>query len=463
MSGMIRGLQIGISTLMAHQRAIDVTSQNIANINTPGYQRQRVNFRELSGPSGFKNPPVIGNGVHALGIMRFATPFIDEQLRRQRGVTQDAGMTEDLLRDIESVLTEPSGTGINAGLDEFWQAWQDLAVLPVEEATRVSLLQTGNQLAASIQEAHGFIQNLQDNLRSQVSAKVQRINDIAGEVASLNKQIIQANARNGGPGGAIALEQRRDDLFFELSDIVDFRLALEDNGMARITIGNNALVDDGGARAIRVDDNSEPVWSANGRPFDARSGDLHAVLEMRSTAIPKVLGQLDELALGLRDRVNELHRQGYGTDGSTNLDFFVGENAATLGVNPLLLASPAKVASGGQPNSVGDISVALKIAGLATEPSMGGDPPTLSINGFFRGSVTALGLDIRRASTSREASEMVFNHLTDRRQAVSGVSMDEEVANLLSYEKAFQAGARIINVVDEMLDQVINRMGLVGR
>lgn len=463
MSGMIRGLQIGISTLMAHQRAIDVTSQNIANVNTPGYQRQRVNFRELSGPSGFKTPPVIGNGVHAQGIMRFATPFIDEQLRRQRGISGDAATMEELLRDIESVLSEPSATGINAALDDFWQGWQDLAVLPVENATRVSLLQSGNQLAASIQEANAFIQNLHDNLLSQVSARVQRINDIAGEVSHLNKQIIQANARNGGPGGAIALEQRRDELLFELSDIVEFRLALEDNGMARITIGNNALVDDGGTHAIRLDENGAPVWSANGRPFGVYSGELKALLEMRDNAIPRVQGQLDELALGLRDRVNGLHRQGYGIDGSTNLDFFVGENAATFGVNPALIASPAKVASGGQPNSVGDISIALQIAGLATAPSMGGDPPTLSINGFLRGAVTDLGLRIRRAGSSREASQMVFNHLSDRRQAVSGVSMDEEVANLLSYEKAFQAGARIINVVDEMLDQVINRMGLVGR
>jgi len=460
---MIRGLQIGISALMAQQQAINVTSQNIANINTPGYQRQRVNFRELSGPSGFKNPPVIGNGVHAQGIMRFATPFIDEQLRRQRGIGQDAATMENSLRDVESVLTEPSGTGINAGLDAFWQAWQDLSVQPVEQSTRVTLLQSGNQLAASINEAHNFIQNLHDNLLSQVDTKVQRINDIAAEVADLNTQITQANARNGGPGGAVSLEQQRDSLFFELSDIVNFRLAIDDNGMARITIGNNALVDDGGARPIQLDDNGAPVWSANGRKLAVSSGQLNALLDLRDTAIPRVMGQLDTLALGLRDRVNELHRQGYGIDGSSGLDFFVGEDAATFAVNPDLLASPSKVASGARPNSLGDISVALQVAGLATTPSMDGDPPTLSINGFFRSSVTDLGLRIQHASNKHEASSTVFNHLTDRRQAVSGVSMDEEVANLLSYEKAFQAGARIINVVDEMLDQVINRMGLVGR
>lgn len=459
----MRGLQIGISSLMTHQQAINVTGQNIANVNTPDYQRQRVNFHELNGPSGLKNPPMMGNGVHAKGIMRFITPFVDEQLRRQRGIGESAGTVEDLLRDIESIMTEPSSTGISASLDDFWQAWQDLAVLPVEESTRVALLQSGSQLAASINEANGFVQNLQNNLRSQVEAKTQRINDVATEIADLNRQIIQANARNGGPGGAIPLEQRRDQLFFELADIVDFRLALDDNGMARITIGNNALVDEGGARTIRLDDEGIPVWSANGRKLDVTSGQLDGLLEIRTTAIPRVLGQLDELATGLRDRVNEIHQTGYGIDGASGLDFFVGEDAATLGVNPALLDAPEKVATGGQPNSVGDITVALQIATLATEQSMGGDPPTVSINGFFRSSVTDLGLRIRHASASAASSEMVFNHLTDRRQAVSGVSMDEEMANLLSYEKAFQAGARIINVVDEMLDQVINRMGLVGR
>ncbi|MBX3052701.1 MAG: flagellar hook-associated protein FlgK [Caldilineaceae bacterium] len=448
---------------MTHQRAIDVTSQNIANVNTPGYQRQRVNFRELSGPSGVKNPPIMGNGVHAQGIMRFATPFVDEQLRRQRGISQESSTTEELLRDIESVLTEPSGTGINSALDDFWGAWQDLTVLPVEDATRVALLQSGNQLASSINEAQTFIQQLQDNLRSQVTAKTQRINGIAAEVADLNKQIIQANATNGGPGGAIPLEQRRDQLFFELSDIVDFRLSLDDSGMSRITIGNNALVDEGGARGIEMDENDTPIWSANGRSVDVKSGQLKGILDMRSTAIPRVLGHLDDLAMGLRDQVNGLHQAGFGTDGSTGLDFFVGEDAATFAVNPVLLASPAKVATSSQPNSIGNISVAMEIAELATKPSMGGNPPTVSISGFFRGAVTDLGLRIQHANNNFESSDMVFNHLTDRRQAVSGVSMDEEVANLLSYEKAFQAGARIINVVDEMLDQVINRMGLVGR
>lgn len=463
MSGISAALNTGISALRSHQAAIGVTSQNIANVNTPGYQRQRVNFREMSGPSGYRNPPVIGAGVNAQGIIRFATPFIDEQLRRQRGISGDAALTEDLLRDIESVLTEPSGTGINTGLNNFWEAWQNLSVLPVEDATRVALLQSGNQLAASIKEARNFIQNLRDNLPSQVSTKAQRINDIATEIADLNQQIIQANARNGGPGGAISLEQRRDGLLFELSDIVDFRLTTEDSGMARITIGNNALVDDSGSRAIQLDDNGVPIWSANGRALDITSGQINGLLEMQKNGIPRVMGQLDGLALGLRDKVNELHREGFGIDGSTGLDFFVGEDAATLGVNPVLTASPSKIASGRLPNSIGDISVALQIAELSTKPSLGGDPPTQSINGFFRSAITDLGLHIRHTQANSDASEMVFNHLTDRRQSISGVSMDEEVANLLSYEKAFQAGARIINAVDEMLDQVINRMGLVGR
>ncbi|MCL4832969.1 MAG: flagellar hook-associated protein FlgK [Caldilineaceae bacterium] len=463
MSGITAALNTGISALRTHQAAIGVTSQNIANVNTPGYQRQRVNFREMSGPSGYKNPPVIGTGVNAKSIIRFATPFIDEQLRRQRGISGDAALTEDLLRDIESVLTEPSGTGINAGLDNLWKAWQNLSVLPVEDATRVALVQSANQLTASIKEAHSFIQNLHENMPSQISTKVQRINDIATEIADLNQQIIQANARNGGPGGAIPLEQRRDGLLFELSDVVDFRLITEESGLARVAIGNNALVDDSGARAVQLNPEGVPVWAANGRPLTIASGQLNALLHMKNEGIPRVLDQLNGLAVGLRDKVNEIHRTGFGIDGSTGLDFFVGEDAATLGVNPVLTATPAKIASGGVPNSIGDISVALQIAGLATQPVMGGDPPTTTINGFFRSAITNLGLRIRHTEANNTASEMVFNHLTDRRESISGVSMDEEVANLLSYEKAFQAGARIINAVDEMLDQVINRMGLVGR
>lgn len=463
MSGIFRGLQIGISTLMAHQRAIDITSQNIANVNTPGYQRQRVNFRELSGPSGVINPPLMGNGVHAQGISRFVTPFVDEQLRRQRGIQQHAETMENLLRDVESVLTEPSGTGISASLDAFWAAWQDLTVRPVEESTRVALLQTGSQLAATLNQAHGFISELRDNLSAQLRSRVDRINDIAAEIADLNTQIVQANARAGGSDGAIALEQRRDSLLFELSDITDFRLAVDESGLARVTIGNYALVDEGGQRMIELDDSLQPVWSGNGAAVRTTSGTLKALLDMRNETIPNILDELNTLAMGLAENVNQLHREGYGLNGETGIDFWVGDDAATLAVNPVLFDAPSSIATAGVPNSVGDISVALSIAQLATEPAMGGDPPTVSINGFFRSTVTDLGLRIQHMQATNESSQLVKNHLSDRRQAISGVSMDEEVANLLSYEKAFQAGARIINVVDEMLDQVINRMGVVGR
>jgi len=459
---MIRGLQIGISTLMAHQRAIDVTSQNIANINTPGYQRQRVNFRELSGPSGLKHPPVLGNGVYAQGVSRFATPFIDDQIRRQRGIGENYALTEELLEQVESVLTEPSSTGINARLDEFWNSWQTLATMPAEDGARIVLIQAGTQLTSAIKEARDFIQGMHDNLPSQVSVRVQRINDIGTELAQLNEQIIRANAQYGGPGGAVPVEQRRSALLFELSDLTDFRLVTEDSGMSRVTIGINALVDDGGAHSLAIDENGLPVWSANGREFAPASGQMKALLDIQNTRIPNVIAQLDELAVSLRDQVNAIHRAGYGIDGSTGLDFFVGGNASTLAVNPDIVTSSDKIATGDQPNSIGDSSVALRMVGLSSALTMG-TPPTHSLNGFFRSAVTDLGLRIRHASGSKEASDVVLAHLEDRRQAISGVSMDEEVANLLSFEKAFQAGARIINVVDEMLDQVINRMGLVGR
>ena len=463
MSGMIRGLQIGISTLMAHQRAIDVTSQNIANVNTPDYQRQRVNFREMSGPSGIKDPPVLGNGVYAQGVSRFATPFIDDQMRRQRGIGENYALTEELLEQVESVLTEPSSTGINARLDEFWNSWQSLATMPAEDGARVVLLQAGTQLTSTIKEARGFVQNMYENLPSQVSSRVQRINDIATEMVELNEQIIRANAQYGGSGGAVPVEQRRTELFFELADLTDFRLVTEESGMARITIGSDSLVDDGGAHHLKIDENGAVKWAESDRAFKTASGQMKALLDIQNTTIPGVIEKLDELAVGLRDRVNEIHQDGYGIDGSTGLDFFVGTNAATIAVNPDLLAAPAKIATGDLPNSIGDSSAALRMVGLSTALTMGGTPPTHSINGFFRTTVTDLGLSIRHATSSKEASDVVFNHLTDRRQAISGVSMDEEVANLLSYEKAFQAGARIINVVDEMMDQVINRMGLVGR
>lgn len=462
MSGMFRGLQIGLSTLMAHQRAIDVTSHNIANANSPGYQRQRINLHELSAPSGVINPPLMGMGVYARSVSRYATPFIDQQIRRQQGTQEFANTTENLLRDVESVLTEPSKSGINASLDAFWQAWQDLTIAPTEPATRIALVQSASQLTSTIQESAKFITSLRSNLDSQVLSQVNRINDIASEIATLNGQIIQANAQAGGRDGAIPLEQRRDGLLFELSGMIDFDLAIQDSGLARVTVGNYALVNDGGAKQIGLNDDKTVTWRDNGAPVIFDSGMLKAVVDMRDRVLPSILRDLDTLSQGLINNVNALHRNGYGMDGVTGLAFFVGEDASTIAVDPLLFTYPESIATAGEPNRIGDISTALAIANLSTQASMGG-VNSISINGFFRSVVTRLGMQIQQAQASGDSSRIVVEHLNDRRQSISGVSMDEEVANLLSYEKAFQAGARIINVIDEMLDQVINRMGLAGR
>ncbi len=462
MSGLFRGLQIGLSTLMAHQRAIDVTSHNIANANTPGYQRQRVNLQELAAPSGVINPPIMGMGVYARSVSRFATPFIDQQIRRQTGSQQYAENTESLLRDVESILTEPSTSGVAAALDGFWQAWQDLTVAPTERATRISLTQSATQLSSTIREAHTFIDSMKTNLNTQVESQVARVNDIATEIDGLNKQIIQANAQANGKDGAIPLEQRRDTLLFELSGMVDFELSIQDGGLARVTVGNYALVNDGGPKPIELAQDKSLVWSGNGTPVHVSTGSLKSLVDLRDTILPSVLSDLDTFASGLIENVNAIHRNGYGIDGTTGLDFFSGTDAGTIRVNSSIEQFPEAIASASQPGSVGDIDTALEIAGLADRPSMGAGG-LVSINGYFRSVVTDLGMNIQRSEAGAASSRIVVEHLSDRRQAVSGVSMDEEVASLLGYEKAFQAGARIINVIDEMLDQVINRMGLVGR
>ncbi len=462
MSGMFHGLQIGMSSLMAHQRAINITSQNMANINTKGYQRQRVNLSELSGPTGLINPPLIGGGVYAGSVSRYATPFIDQQLRRQNGSFEYSNNMENFLHDVESILSEPSALGINASLDGFWQAWQDLTITPTEQATRIALVESATQLSSTIHQASDFVTSLQSNLKTQIKSQVSRVNEIANEIGGLNHQIIQSNAQAQGSEGAIPLEQRRDSLFFELSEIVDFDLSYQDSGMARITIGNYALVDDGGARAIQLDSDNNPVWTGNNAEFKVASGKMKAFLELRDKTLPGITAGLDKLAMGLIENVNAIHSKGYGLDGTTGHDFFKGENAKTIAVNPFLSLTPEAIASAGEPNRIGDISVAMQISQLATTPSMGVGNNT-SINGFYRTLVTQVGMQTRLATANSDSSRVVTEHLSDRRQAISGVSMDEEVANLLSYEKAFQAGGRIINIIDEMLDQVINRMGLAGR
>jgi flagellar hook-associated protein 1 FlgK len=197
------------------------------------------------------------------------------------------------------------------------------------------------------------------------------------------------------------------------------------------------------------------IFTSDSSALDTSAGQLGGLTTSRDTAIPNLISKLDALASGLITSINAVHAAGYGLDGSTGLDFFTGTNAGDIGVNAALLANPQQFAASSVSGSLGNAQNALALADLQLTDTMSGS--TLTFDEFYTSLVTVLGADSRAAIDAADTADLVLGHIETQRQSVSGVNIDEEVANMTMAQHAYNAAARVITTIDEMLDTLINR------
>lgn len=570
--GLSIGLDTAVKALRAHQLAVDVAAHNIANAQTPGFSRQRVLLRPigLDGSDHFSRDHLLGRpgfGVDAKDVNRVRDLFMDFQARQalsQRG-QHSAFLTP--LQNAEVVFNDPSDDGISALLGKFWAAWHDVVNDPESSAARTALVHATTTFAVRVQGAHAELSAQRKNLNQQVSAIGNQINAISSEIASLNLQVKQVEL-NGDM--ANDLRDRRDLLMDQLSELADVQYSEAETGEVTIYLGNHELVFGTTARTINaVADPNDPnivnlEFAMDGHPVTTTSGKLRGVLDARDVALPELISRLDSFALGLINGVNTIHRQGYGLEGSTGLNFFTGTGAADIAINSGLAGNPQRIATAGAAGAPGDPSNGLAIVNLELATNMvagtldanlgvgealsagntisgisvaGGLQPgeytiiagaapntlelqyngttigtatladpagpgafnivfsngtdtvaTISINAdaaytavdqiadltaagnnsirlevspstFYGNLVSILGADVNRAQGLEQSSGLLFEHVDLLRQSVHGVSIDEEVTNLNAAQHAYNAASRVITVIDDMLDTLINRTG----
>lgn len=449
-------LNIARRGLQAQSHALQVTSHNIANANTEGYSRQRVTMA----PSAPVRTPtgMLGTGVDIAQIERLREGLWDWQLRAEY---QELGRWQEhasALGELEGLLNEPSDTGLSATLQGFWDSWQTLANHPEEAAARQEVRHWGQRLVAAFNGVYRDLGKVQQNLDEQVGLLIGQVNDLARQIASFNVQIAQAEASGLQ---ANDFRDRRDLLLNELSKLVDVQVLEMPSGMVNVTVGGETLVAGDKVRSIDVTTTTvqgvvvhSPRWGVNGREVVIRGGRVGGMLEMINTVIPQYRTRLDTLAAAVASEVNRVHMSGYAPDGSTGIPFFSPETtgAGDIALHPAVVNSLVAIAASldGTPGN-GDI--ALQISRLKDVPSINNG--TESISGFFRSTIAALGLDMQAADNSVEYLNAYIQQLETKRESVSGVSLDEEMANLIAFQRAYQASARVVNVVDELMRTVL--------
>ncbi len=463
------GLNVALSGVVTQQRALNTVSHNLTNATTIGYSRQRVDtsaqtpfpYPALNTPVG---PGQLGTGVVATQYTRLRDQFADLSYRSGSSELGQFQARAESLSTIDTVIDEPGSTGLTFLLSQFWGSWQALSVNPDSAASREAVRQTGQSLAQGFGDLNAQVAASQSEANARIGIGVARVNELAGQVNELNKQIAMVVAVGQEPND---LRDMRDLLLDEIAGFSDVTITQPTaNGKVSVAIGSQLIVDSGTDTVNALAISGAGAATVNGVPTTITSGRLRGLVDMRDTVFGGATGylaQLDALAGAVAGSINTRHAAGFGTDGTTGNNFFTGATAATLAVAaPILASVDAIAASDTAANLPGGADNALDIAQLQFVVQLIG-ASTTTIDGFYQQVVARVGVDTDQARRLAKVQEGVLEAAESRRAATSGVNLDEEMADMVRFQKSYNAAARMVTTVDEMLDTIINRMGLVGR
>lgn len=455
-------------SLDAQRLGLDVVGQNIANVNTPGYTRRVVTLADVPPPDRYR----AGGGVEATGIRALRDRFIERRLRAELPAEQREAAVAGSLSVVEVALGAP-GQSIDRYLNDFFDGFARLAEAPTSATARQEVVLQGQTLAAAFRDMAARFDASQRDTDTRIRASVEQVNELASRVAGLNASL------SGVPSDSAESLHLRDQIntaVAELSRIVEVE-AIErpDGGWDLSVAGGRALVIGEHAYALGV--SADPgtgfarLVTANGDDVTAgiRNGALGGLLHVRDTLVPQYQGALDELAWTVADRINAVHAGGFDLNGDPGGALFAltvtpvagfphKGAAASLSVVPALTdpGGEARVAASAT-GEVGDNEVARALTRLRDELVLGGG--TASFNAAWAQLVYRVGRDTAAALDEQGIRSEVLRQVENLRDAVSGVSLDEEAADMLRFQRAYEANARFFQTVDDTLSVLMRMVG----
>ncbi len=448
---------IARSGLNAAQAQVSTASQNVTNAQTPGYSRQRVlltpGFPEYL-PQG-----TFGTGVLVDGVERMRNELLDTTFRRD---TQNASLNEerrDALQSVENILGEPSGTGLASSLEQFWASWSDLSTNPDSNAARAVVRQRGAQLAAQLNTFGNQIADAQAVARSRLLETTARVNALSAEVADINARIVGAEAAgNQAPD----MRDQRDMKADELASLIGATAYPQADGSVSIIVGGDTIVDGADFKPLRVQalfGDPTKLGIARGNATETMyqiGGQLAGTLEAHNTLYPNGIAQLDGVASALISTTNAVHRTGFiGATAAGNFFDSSRTTARTIRLDTAISANVTSIAASGIANESGDNTVALALSQLRdTVTTVNGQ--SVSLSEGYRNVVASIATSVNSAGSTATAARTLATLSDARRESIKGVSIDEEMVNLMKYQQSYAAAARLITVVDEMSQTLIN-------
>lgn len=511
------GLETSKRGLFTQQSALYTTGHNISNANTLGYSRQRVNMEATAGFPGVglsagTMPGFLGTGVQAGSIQRVRDGFVDQQFRQESTKFGFWESKTKAISQMEDVLAEPSAYGLQKSFSEFWQSLQDLAVNPKDGGARSVVIRRGEAVADSFNYMHKSLSDIQTNLGKEIDVTTGEVNSILQQISELNEQIAKVEPNGYLPND---LYDARDVLIDQLSAIVPIETSFKPSGGRAQAIAEGSvtitlkmkndtpieLVNGSKSATLGTDPNPliEPdgsikpiiglvIKSSDGTLREPEHGDfldqgnLKSLMNSYGTVdlnagvpdpatikglYPDMIAELNKMAKAFVEEFNKIHQEGFGlppNDATTRIDFFDpnGLEAGNMKVNAEIIADRSKLGASGKPGEEGNSEIAKRLADLQFD-TLGGRLGGSNIQDYYKGVIGKLGVDGRQAQNNTINSATLLGAVEHRRASISSVSLDEEMTDMIRFQQAYNASARMITVVDETLDKIINGMGVVGR
>jgi|YelNatPaOPRAMG01_1025707.scaffolds.fasta_scaffold09839_8 flagellar hook-associated protein 1 FlgK len=465
MSNSFLGINTAESALIANQAVLDVISQNVSNVNTPGYSQQTANLTQMppytASGVAFQSSQ-IGTGVQVSSITRATDEFVTQRLLSATANQSQSNQLETTLNEVQGLYNEPGTNGLSNLMNTFFTSFQTLATNSEDSGIRTTVISNAQAMTGMFNSVSAGLTNMTTNLQGSIQSTITQANNLVGQIAKLNQQIMDGVVNDTHPND---LMDQRDQLISQLGNLVGVTTSQElspsgqPNGMVDVYIGGMSIVQ--GTQAYKIPTqtetiNNQPYLVNDGVPVQISGGSLGGMVQSINL-ISGYQSNLDTIASTLISQVNQLHSSGYGLDGETGLNFFTGTNAATIQVNPELVSNPNAIAAATPPAAGQSVSAsngdnASAISNLANTPIFGNN----SILQQYNANIAKIGADAQSFTNDYNNQTQIVQQLQSMQSSVSGVNLDEQMTNMLQYQRSYQAAAEMVTNINSMLDSLLS-------
>lgn len=453
-------LSTAMTGLEAAQSELSVTSNNLSNIDTSGYTREVVDLKE-STPLKAGNLS-IGQGVSVSQVRSVRDNVLELQISNETQQEKQTAGYLSPMKQAQSLLNDTGGTGLQSSISNFFESFTSLSTDTTSSTLRGDVISSAKTLAGAFNETSTSLNSIQTSLDQTVGSDVTQINSLTSQIAQLNQEIDNQGGNQSG-SSANTLTDQRTNAVKSLAALVGVNVSSSSNSndITVTTTNGSVLVSGHDSYDLTTSTNSttgrtDVLSQGTNITSKLSGGDLAGNIQARA-GVASVLSQLDTLAASIADAVNTQQAQGNDANGDTGTDLFTvpSTTGGTAGAIKVNLTDGSKIAAASSTGGSGDNTNALAMAALGDDTSLTDLNDQTPIN-YYAGIVSTLGSEVSDATTQNTAQSSALDQLNQQLSSVSGVSLDEEAANLIQFQEAYSASAHVISVMNSIYDTAVH-------